>query len=105
MAEEDDAQKTEEPTQKKLSDAMQKGDFAKSQEIKNWFVLFGAAIVAVVLVAVYVLLWALLNLADYALIVGSVMVFAALAITMYATRNINWYNPRNMDDSPAPDAS
>ncbi|MCC3860830.1 flagellar biosynthesis protein FlhB [Pseudemcibacter aquimaris] len=44
----DDAQKTEEPTQKKLSDAMEKGDFAKSQEIKNWFVLFGAAIVALV---------------------------------------------------------
>lgn len=48
MAEQDDAQKTEEPTQKKLTDAMQKGDFAKSQEIKNWFVLFGASIVAVV---------------------------------------------------------
>ena len=48
MAEQDDAQKTEEPTQKKLSDALEKGDFAKSQEIKNWFVLFGAAIVAVV---------------------------------------------------------
>ena len=44
----DDAQKTEEPTQKKLSDAMEKGDFAKSQEIKNWFVLFGAAIVGLV---------------------------------------------------------
>lgn len=48
MAEEDDAQKTEEPTQKKLADALEKGDFAKSQEIKNWFVLFGAAIVTLV---------------------------------------------------------
>ena len=48
MAEQDDAQKTEDPTQKKLADAMEKGDFAKSQEIKNWFVLFGAAIVAMV---------------------------------------------------------
>tara|TARA_R110002096_G_scaffold435927_1_gene664315 strand:+ start:77475 stop:78566 length:1092 start_codon:yes stop_codon:yes gene_type:complete len=48
MAEQDDAQKTEEPTQKKLADAMEKGDFAKSQEIKNWFVLFGAAIVGLV---------------------------------------------------------
>ncbi|MBL4601505.1 MAG: flagellar biosynthesis protein FlhB [Emcibacteraceae bacterium] len=44
MADEDDAQKTEEPTPKKLSDAMEKGDFAKSQEIKSWFVLFGACI-------------------------------------------------------------
>ena len=50
-------------------------------------------IVVAVLVAVYVMLWALLNLADYALMVGSVMVFAALAITMYATRKVNWYNP------------
>jgi len=48
MADQDDAQKTEEPTQKKLSDAMQKGDFAKSQEIKNWFVLFGACVVGLV---------------------------------------------------------
>ncbi len=50
MAEQDDAQKTEEPTQKKLSDAMKKGDFAKSQEVKNWFVLFGACIVGLVAV-------------------------------------------------------
>ena len=52
-----------------------------------------APIVIAVLIAVYVMLWALLNLADYALVVGSVMVFAALSITMYATRNVNWYNP------------
>ena len=52
-----------------------------------------AMIIVAVLVAVYVMLWALLNLADYALMVGSVMVFAALAITMYATRKVNWYNP------------
>jgi inner membrane protein len=64
-----------------------------------------AAIVGVVLVAVYVLLWALLNLADYALIVGSLMVFAALAITMYATRNINWYNARETDSLPSASAS
>ncbi len=44
----DDAQKTEEPTQKKITDAMEKGDVAKSQEIKNWFVLFGACIVGLV---------------------------------------------------------
>ena len=48
MAEQDDAQKTEEPTQKKLADAMEKGDFAKSQEIKNWFVLFGACVVGLI---------------------------------------------------------
>lgn len=46
--EQDDAQKTEEPTAKKLADAMEKGDFAKSQEVKTWFVLFGASLVAVI---------------------------------------------------------
>jgi flagellar biosynthetic protein FlhB len=40
MAEDtDDAQKTEEPTDKKLSDAFKKGDVAKSTELKTWFVL------------------------------------------------------------------
>ena len=40
MAEgDDDSQKTEEPTQRRLEDARKKGDVAKSQEIPGWFVL------------------------------------------------------------------
>ncbi len=39
MAEEDDASKTEEPTEKKLAEARRKGNVAQSQEIKNWGVL------------------------------------------------------------------
>ncbi len=40
MADEnDESQKTEQPTEKKLSDAQKKGDVAKSQEINTWFVL------------------------------------------------------------------
>lgn len=40
MAEgEDESQKTEEPTAKRLEDARKKGDVAKSQEIPGWFVL------------------------------------------------------------------
>lgn len=35
----DDAQKTEEPTAKRLEDARKKGDVAQSREITNWFVL------------------------------------------------------------------
>ena len=41
MAEEDEASKTEEPTEKKISDARSKGNVAQSQEIKNWAVLLG----------------------------------------------------------------
>ncbi len=39
MAEEDDSQKTEEPTDKKLSRARNKGQVASSQEVKSWVIL------------------------------------------------------------------
>lgn len=41
MADEDDASKTEDPTDKKLQDARGKGQVAQSQEIKSWAVLLG----------------------------------------------------------------
>lgn len=45
MAEEDDAQKTEDPTARKLSRAKEKGQTASSQEIKTWGILVAAAMV------------------------------------------------------------
>ncbi len=39
MAEEDDAQKTEDPSDKKLQKAREKGQVAQSQEVKSWMVL------------------------------------------------------------------
>ncbi|QWG25198.1 flagellar biosynthesis protein FlhB [Bradyrhizobium sediminis] len=46
MAEENDASdKTEDPTQKRLDDAHEKGDVAKSQEVNTWFVIAGATLV------------------------------------------------------------
>ena len=44
MSEEDDASKTEDPTDKKLSKAREKGQVAQSQEIKSWGVIFGGLI-------------------------------------------------------------
>jgi flagellar biosynthetic protein FlhB len=44
LAEEDDS-KTEDPTQKRLDEALERGDVAKSQEVNTWFVLAGAALV------------------------------------------------------------
>jgi len=41
--EEDDAQKTEDPTDKKLAKAKEKGQMATSQEVKSFAVLLGAA--------------------------------------------------------------
>ena len=45
MAEDNDTEKTEDPTQKRLDDAHEKGDVAKSQEVNTWFVLAGATLV------------------------------------------------------------
>jgi flagellar biosynthetic protein FlhB len=44
MAEEHD-DKTEDPTQKRLDDALERGDVAKSQEINTWFVIAGGTLV------------------------------------------------------------
>ena len=46
MADENDASdKTEDPTQKRLDDALNRGDVAKSQEINTWFVIAGGTLV------------------------------------------------------------
>ena len=46
MADENDtADKTEDPTQKRLDDAHERGDVAKSQEINTWFVIAGGTLV------------------------------------------------------------
>ncbi len=46
MAEENDAaEKTEDPTQKRLDDAHDRGDVAKSQEVNTWFMIAGATLV------------------------------------------------------------
>jgi flagellar biosynthesis protein FlhB len=46
MAEDfDDTNKTEEPTQKRLDEALKRGDVVKSQEVNTWFVIAGAALV------------------------------------------------------------
>jgi inner membrane protein len=40
---------------------------------------------------VYALMYVLMQMEDYALLVGSLMSFAALAALMYLTRNVAWY--------------
>jgi flagellar biosynthesis protein FlhB len=45
MADESDADKTEDPTQKRLDDAQERGDVVKSQEINTWFVIAGGTLV------------------------------------------------------------
>lgn len=45
------------------------------------------------LVLLYAVLYLILQSADYALIAGATLAFAALVGTMYATRNEDWYGP------------
>ncbi len=41
----DASEKTQDPTQKRLDDALQRGDVAKSQEVNTWFLIAGATLV------------------------------------------------------------
>ncbi len=42
---EDDTERTEDPTQKRLADALEKGDVVKSQEVNTWFIIAGGTLV------------------------------------------------------------
>ncbi|QGX97336.1 cell envelope integrity protein CreD [Roseovarius faecimaris] len=48
-------------------------------------------VLGLLLSALYGVLYLILRSADYALLAGSVLTFAAIAGTMFATRNENWY--------------
>ncbi len=47
MSEDNDSEKTEDPTQKRLDDALERGDVAKSQEVNTWFIIAGATLVLI----------------------------------------------------------
>jgi len=53
-----------------------------------------AAFVGALLVGLYAVLYILLSLEAYSLLIGSLLLFAALAGVMYATRRIDWGAPR-----------
>lgn len=50
-----------------------------------------ALVVFGVLSVLYALLFLLLKQEDYALVIGASAAFAAIALTMYVTRNVDWY--------------
>jgi flagellar biosynthetic protein FlhB len=43
--ENDDTERSEDPTQKKLDEALKRGDVVKSQEVNTWFVIAGATLI------------------------------------------------------------
>ena len=46
---------------------------------------------ASVLTLLYIILYILLNGEEYSLLLGSVLLFAAIGATMMLTKNIDWY--------------
>lgn len=50
------------------------------------------ALCSLVLIILYGFLFTLLQLQDYALLLGSIGLFITLSIVMYLSRNIDWYN-------------
>ena len=40
----DDTERSEDPTQKRLDEALRRGDIAKSQEVNTWFVIAAATL-------------------------------------------------------------
>ncbi len=57
--------------------------------LKSWG---RARFIGALLVGLYALLFVLLNLEAWSLLIGSVLLFVALAGVMYATRNVDWGN-------------
>lgn len=49
--------------------------------------------IAVVQAVAYIFLFVMLQLTDYSLLVGSLGLFTVIALGMYLTRNIDWFNP------------
>ena len=49
-------------------------------------------ILTIILVVLYIFLYTVLQLMDYALLMGNLGLFAALAIVMFISRKVNWYD-------------
>ena len=60
-----------------------------------------AGVVGGLLVALYGVLYLLLSLEAFSLLIGSVLLFLALAAVMYLTRRIDWSGERTVAEAPA----
>jgi inner membrane protein len=52
-------------------------------------------LISSILLILYVFFYALLQLQNYSLLMGSLGLFIILGATMYLTRNIDWYKEEN----------
>jgi inner membrane protein len=59
--------------------------------LQSWPLAF---LVGGILAVLYGILFTIIQLQAYALLVGSIFIFCVLAIVMFISRKINWYNIR-----------
>jgi inner membrane protein len=60
------------------------------------------AVILAAMALVYALQYMLLLMEDYALLIGAGLAFAALALTMIVTRNVDWYGAATAPEAPRP---
>ena len=53
-------------------------------------------ILGIFLVLLYVFLFILIQLQDYALLLGSIGLFVAMGLIMYTSRNVDWYSTTSL---------
>lgn len=70
--------------------------------LKSWM---RARFIGGLLVGLYATLYVLLNLEAYSLIIGSLLLFVALAVVMWATRAIDWGAKREVTGDPSASAA
>jgi inner membrane protein len=60
-----------------------------------------AAFIGGLLVGLYAVLYILFSLEAFSLLIGSLLLFVALAGVMYATRQIDWAGKKEVEATPA----
>ncbi len=68
--------------------------------LKSWL---RARVIGGLLLGLYATLYVLLNLEAYSLIIGSLLLFVALAVVMWATRRIDWSARRGGEEELVPE--
>lgn len=59
-------------------------------------------IIGLIMVLLYLFVYSIIQMEDYALLMGSIGLFIVLALIMYLSRKIDWYNvqPKGIDNQP-----
>lgn len=70
--------------------------------LKSWL---RARVIGGLLVGLYATLYVLLNLEAYSLLIGSLLLFVALAVVMWATRRIDWSAKRQAEEEASANAA